>query len=1292
MKTIYLSVMMLVLSPLLFSQGTGLTENFQDNVLTGWTATPDYQLTERNGELLIDAQKRSTWNSFTFSFAALDITANPYVSLKVKAETDVNLGFSIWDNSDAYVYPKVIYQEIVASSYYAEYLFDFSNLKDIDLSKIRMLNFVFNPGGAMNYSGGVYFDDLRIGDQAHVVPSMTQIPVQSHYINSSEMTVLMRNITDALQGPLPLAISAKSSNPALVPNPAVLYTPGSSSGKLTYTPSANVSGTAQITVTLSGNAPAAKEVFFDVVIEKNNSPHIDPIPDQNAQAGEQKEIVLTGVNDGNANAQQSLSFSAVSANPDIIPNPVIQYIQGEPTASLIVNPAAGQSGVVAITVTAIDDGGTLDGGSDIYTSVFQIHVYDNVNDSPTLDPIENLSILEGSGEQTVLLSGISDGDPDQEQTLTITVTSSNTTIIPQPVIVVANPSDINASLKFTPAPGHTGDVTIKVTVSDDGGAATNNGDQSIERSFIVNVRPRPTIGFEDEYADGVLAPHWPAQWGDPGEDTHRCSESGGVMRIEIDKTRTNNQWAGLWYNITNELDLSQFPYISITMKTSKPGTKMLIFLWDAFDHYNTGGTVTQTVTGEFKEYFFDFTGLNLQGDGTVVDFSRIKALLINFDPGVSTPLFKGDFYFDDFRVGTFAHRAPVTPVAIMNPVADFVIPQNSGAQTINLTGISDGATGINPVTISAKSNKASVIPNPTINPVVNGQATLTYQPAQDKTGQATITLTVSATGSKDLLVKFDIDVVAVDPASAVQVDVDILTEHQVIDGFGAFMGTGSRALSEVQLHFAKDIGMTMARFGIIDGEFEPFNDNSDPNIIDFKSFNKNAVPLETMRLLKKYSDVQKYIMTWWSPPAWMKRNKCLSAEGWSTDNKLEPYNYEEYAEHVVALIKTVKYETGIDLYAVSLQNEPQFNEPYPSCQVTPNEMRDLIRVVGPRLEAEGLQTKIFWAEALPAQQTIDEYIFAVKNDPIAGQYADIVATHNYDTDGIHVGGPGAQEWARIYDWAQNPEPALPTWMTETSGHADTWDGAMELAGNLYNALGYGNISAWCYWSFSVDQGSAEFGLVVDNLETSKYNVSKQYYKFIRPGAVRVDVSSTDPDVPCLAFKNYGEKSAAMVLINKSASPKVVRINGSGLPLYLDSYTTSENRNCEKGATMTLGSVILLPASSVTTLIGYDPISVEEKGDTVSPTVFKLFQNFPNPFNPTTTIEFQVPRTSEVSVRIYDVLGREVAVLIDNIHQPGYYTLRWDGLDTKGCKVATGLYFYRMVSPDYVAVKKCMLLK
>jgi len=265
-------------------------------------------------------------------------------------------------------------------------------------------------------------------------------------------------------------------------------------------------------------------------------------------------------------------------------------------------------------------------------------------------------------------------------------------------------------------------------------------------------------------------------------------------------------------------------------------------------------------------------------------------------------------------------------------------------------------------------------------------------------------------------------------------------------------------------------------------------------------------------------------------------------------------------------------------------------------------------------------------------------------------------------------------------------------MTETSGHANTWDGALELAGNIYNALGYGNASAWVYWSFAVNKESEVFGLVVDNQPTSKFYVSKQYYKFIRPGAIRIDIFSSDEQVPCLAFKHNEDRTLTLVMINKSSDPKSVQVGGSGLPVSFDSYTTAENRNFTMGEKIGRGGVVLLPASSITTLVGYydGPVSVEETE--ALPTSYGLAQNYPNPFNPTTTIEFQLPKTTNISVKIYDVLGREVRVLADQPYSAGVHRMNWDGLDNTGRKVATGMYFYRLYSKEFIAVRKCLLIK
>jgi O-glycosyl hydrolase len=585
----------------------------------------------------------------------------------------------------------------------------------------------------------------------------------------------------------------------------------------------------------------------------------------------------------------------------------------------------------------------------------------------------------------------------------------------------------------------------------------------------------------------------------------------------------------------------------------------------------------------------------------------------------------------------------------------------------------------------------SIIPEIKVSAVENGTAVLTFTPLKDSTGTCNVRLTAAAEGATQKVQNFKIQIVKMSEAEAVNVDVNLSTEYQTIDGFGAFMGSGGQK-TETILKLAKDIGMSMARFGIIGREFEPYNDNSDFNVMDLSQFDKSAMSLETMRWLKQFGGTDKMILTMWSPPAWMKRNKSLSAEYWATDNKLEPHYYEEYAEHMVAVIKTIKNETGIDLYAVSLQNEPEFNEPYASCVILWNEMRDLLKVVGPRFEREGITTKIFWAEALPAQGHIRDYIMAVKNDSEAAKYVDIVAIHNYDADGINVGGAGAKTWENIYEWAQTPEPACPTWMTETSGHENSWDGAMELAGNIYNALGYGNASAWVWWSFNDPKSSENYGLVVDNVPTSRYYVSKQYYKHIRPGAIRVEHHSADEDVPVLAFKNPIDSKVTVVMINKKSTPTVVSLNGSKLPTRYDFITTANNRNFAYGDPVSGDQLFLLPANSISTLVGdYDPTDVEDERPQV-PEEFKLMQNYLNPFNPTTTIEFQLPQTSDVTIKIFNILGREVYTLTDRTFQSGRHSLLWNGLDNAGQQVSTGMYLYRIQAGNFVDVKKAVLIR
>lgn len=90
--------------------------------------------------------------------------------------------------------------------------------------------------------------------------------------------------------------------------------------------------------------------------------------------------------------------------------------------------------------------------------------------------------------------------------------------------------------------------------------------------------------------------------------------------------------------------------------------------------------------------------------------------------------------------------------------------------------------------------------------------------------------------------------------------------------------------------------------------------------------------------------------------------------------------------------------------------------------------------------------------------------------------------------------------------------------------------------------------------------------------------------------------------------------------------------------------------------------------------------------------FKLSNNYPNPFNPTTIINYEVNHPSKVNIDIYDVKGELIQNLINDFHQTGNYQLEWNGTDKHGNKVSSGAYFYQMKADDFISTKKMIYLK
>ncbi|MGH2568839.1 MAG: T9SS type A sorting domain-containing protein, partial [Bacteroidota bacterium] len=93
-----------------------------------------------------------------------------------------------------------------------------------------------------------------------------------------------------------------------------------------------------------------------------------------------------------------------------------------------------------------------------------------------------------------------------------------------------------------------------------------------------------------------------------------------------------------------------------------------------------------------------------------------------------------------------------------------------------------------------------------------------------------------------------------------------------------------------------------------------------------------------------------------------------------------------------------------------------------------------------------------------------------------------------------------------------------------------------------------------------------------------------------------------------------------------------------------------------------------------------------------PKSFALRQNFPNPFNPSTTIRYEIPEQTSVKLLVVDALGRVVTTLIDRVQAAGTYEALWDGKDFQGQPASTGVYFYRLETGSQRAIKKMVLLK
>lgn len=136
------------------------------------------------------------------------------------------------------------------------------------------------------------------------------------------------------------------------------------------------------------------------------------------------------------------------------------------------------------------------------------------------------------------------------------------------------------------------------------------------------------------------------------------------------------------------------------------------------------------------------------------------------------------------------------------------------------------------------------------------------------------------------------------------------------------------------------------------------------------------------------------------------------------------------------------------------------------------------------------------------------------------------------------------------------------------------------------------------------------------------------------------------------------------------------------------FTELNANTTPNGFIFNSGSV---PTTLVNGTIDVTLVGLEDETNTL-PKDFSLSQNFPNPFNPSTTIKFALPVAELVNLKIYNLLGQEVNELVNKNLNAGFHSIKWNGLDKNNNPVSSGVYLYKIEAGSFVSIKKAVYLK
>jgi O-glycosyl hydrolase len=341
----------------------------------------------------------------------------------------------------------------------------------------------------------------------------------------------------------------------------------------------------------------------------------------------------------------------------------------------------------------------------------------------------------------------------------------------------------------------------------------------------------------------------------------------------------------------------------------------------------------------------------------------------------------------------------------------------------------------------------------------------------------------------------------------------------------------------------------------------------------------------------------------------------------------------QFARGLAAYLRGFQQKYGVKLYAISIQNELNFETFYNSCSYPHSDAYikalkaaraeldkypDLksIRIMGPEdlLGGDGYGMWEYGGGNNTTHKNL-QYLQNIAADPDADKALDFFCIHGYAADGVNAAGATPQQWDWwVNGWSSSPAAGLPasvkgfasygkkSWMTETSGEQPDWlspasgfpgKGAWSIALKIEQALTAGQESAWAYWQMSDGKAISAQTLTDSTLKDTspKYIAAKHFFRFIRPGAVRVDATvSGSTSLAASAYVHDANGTLVIELVNASAQTVTASIDVPAYPAQLSSFDVVTSSDGKLWQTSTLSATggklsVDVPGYGVVTLDG-----------------------------------------------------------------------------------------------------------